>query len=46
MCMGARLWARLDAIYYGASAEQAAEIGFDDKASHEFLKNPKTDESR
>ncbi|PIO76864.1 guanine deaminase family protein [Teladorsagia circumcincta] len=59
MCMGACLWARFDAIYYGASAEQAsalpkrtsgiiiaAEIGFDDKAFHDFLKNPKSDESR
>ncbi|CAB3403381.1 unnamed protein product [Caenorhabditis bovis] len=42
MCMGACLWARLDAIYYGATAEQAAEIGFDDKAFHDFLKNPKS----
>lgn len=46
MCMGACLWARFDAIYYGASAEQAAEIGFDDKAFHDFLKNPKSDQHR
>nr|CDJ87198.1 CMP dCMP deaminase domain containing protein [Haemonchus contortus] len=46
MCMGACLWARFNAIYYGASAEQAAEIGFDDKAFHDFLKNPKSDNSR
>ncbi|CAJ0599295.1 unnamed protein product [Cylicocyclus nassatus] len=46
MCMGACLWARLDAIYYGATAEQAAAIGFDDKAFHDFLKDPKTDEHR
>ncbi|VDM75922.1 unnamed protein product [Strongylus vulgaris] len=63
MCMGACLWARLEAIYYGASAEQviaslkrdqkiwgpksrAAAIGFDDKAFHDFLKNPKSDEHR
>ncbi|KAL6727733.1 hypothetical protein Aduo_009584 [Ancylostoma duodenale] len=46
MCMGACLWARLDAIYYGATAEQAAAIGFDDKAFHDFLKNPKSDQHR
>ncbi|KAK6739981.1 hypothetical protein RB195_008448 [Necator americanus] len=46
MCMGACLWARLDAIYYGASAEQAAAIGFDDKAFYDFLKNPKSDQFR
>ncbi|KAK6030344.1 guanine deaminase domain protein, partial [Ostertagia ostertagi] len=47
MCMGACLWARFDAIYYGASAEQAsaAEIGFDDKAFHDFLKNPRSDDT-
>ncbi|CAJ0583156.1 unnamed protein product, partial [Mesorhabditis spiculigera] len=46
MCMGAALWARVDAIYYGATAEQAAEIGFSDAEFHDFLKNPKTDSKR
>ncbi|WKX99256.1 hypothetical protein Q1695_014273 [Nippostrongylus brasiliensis] len=46
MCLGACLWARFDAIYYGATAEQAAAIGFDDKAFHDFLKNPRSDEVR
>uniref|UniRef100_A0A1I7X2T1 CMP/dCMP-type deaminase domain-containing protein n=1 Tax=Heterorhabditis bacteriophora TaxID=37862 RepID=A0A1I7X2T1_HETBA len=46
MCLGACLWAHFDSIYYAASAEQAAAIGFDDKAFHDFLKNPGTDQYR
>ncbi|PAV67144.1 hypothetical protein WR25_05157 [Diploscapter pachys] len=46
MCMGACLWAHLDAIYYAASAEDAASVGFDDKAFHDFLKDPKSDNLR
>ncbi|CAI5445143.1 unnamed protein product [Caenorhabditis angaria] len=46
MCMGACLWARFDHIYYAASAEQAAAAGFDDKAFHDFLKDPKSDNIR
>jgi guanine deaminase len=30
MCLAACYWARLDAIYYGASATDAARAGFDD----------------
>ena len=30
MCLAAAYWARLDAIYYAASAVDAAEAGFDD----------------
>jgi guanine deaminase len=30
MCLSASYWARLDAIYYGCSAADAARAGFDD----------------
>lgn len=30
MCLAAAYWARLDAIYYGATAADAARAGFDD----------------
>jgi len=30
MCLAACYWARIDAIYYGCSAADAAQAGFDD----------------
>src|ERR1700760_1249516 len=30
MCLAASHWARLDAVFYGASAQDAAKAGFDD----------------
>jgi len=30
MCLAAAYWARMDAIYYGASADDAERAGFDD----------------
>jgi tRNA(Arg) A34 adenosine deaminase TadA len=30
MCLAASYWARLDAIFYGCSAADAARAGFDD----------------
>uniref|UniRef100_A0A0N5AP73 CMP/dCMP-type deaminase domain-containing protein n=1 Tax=Syphacia muris TaxID=451379 RepID=A0A0N5AP73_9BILA len=46
MCMGACLWARFNGIYYATTAIDAARYGFDDKAFHDFLKDPKTDNIR
>ena len=40
MCLAASYWARLDAIYYGASAADAARAGFDDAFLYEeFRRN-------
>lgn len=40
MCLAASYWARLDAIFYGASAADAASAGFDDAFLYqEFRKN-------
>ena len=30
MCLSAGYWARLDRVYYGCSAQDAARVGFDD----------------
>jgi tRNA(Arg) A34 adenosine deaminase TadA len=41
MCLAASYWARLDAIFYGASAADAARAGFDDAFLYEeFRKDP------
>jgi tRNA(Arg) A34 adenosine deaminase TadA len=37
MCLAACYWARLDAIYYGCSAADAARAGFDDAFLYEQL---------
>jgi tRNA(Arg) A34 adenosine deaminase TadA len=41
MCLAACHWARLDAIYYGASAADAARAGFDDAFLYEELRKDK-----
>src|ERR1022692_3435802 len=38
MCLAASYWARLDAIYYGASAADAARSGFDDAFLYDELR--------
>jgi len=35
MCLGAIYWARLDALYYAAGREDAAQAGFDDRFLYE-----------
>jgi guanine deaminase len=41
MCLSACYWARLDAVYYGACAADAARAGFDDAFLYgEFRKAP------
>jgi tRNA(Arg) A34 adenosine deaminase TadA len=38
MCLAAAWWARLDTLYYGASAEDAARAGFDDAFLYDELR--------
>src|ERR1700739_908019 len=41
MCLAAAHWARLDAVYFGAGAADAAKAGFDDAFLYEeFRKQP------
>jgi tRNA(Arg) A34 adenosine deaminase TadA len=39
MCLAASYWARLDAVYYGCCAADAARAGFDDAFLYEELCN-------
>ena len=41
MCLGAIYWARISRIYFANSAEDAAEIGFDDSFIYTELKLPR-----
>jgi tRNA(Arg) A34 adenosine deaminase TadA len=38
MCLAAAYWARIDAIFYGASAADAARAGFDDAFLYQELR--------
>ncbi len=40
MCLSAIYWSRLDALYYAASREDAATLGFDDAIFYSELKLP------
>jgi guanine deaminase len=43
MCLSAAYWARLDAVYYGASAADAARAGFDDAFLYAELRKDSTE---
>jgi tRNA(Arg) A34 adenosine deaminase TadA len=43
MCLAAAHWARMDAIYYGASAADAARAGFDDDLLYRELRKDKSE---
>lgn len=45
MCLSASYWARLDKIYYAASASDAADAGFDDAFIYKELALPIADRS-
>jgi guanine deaminase len=40
MCLSAAYWARIDAIYFGCAAADAARAGFDDAFLYEQLRKP------
>jgi guanine deaminase len=40
MCLGAIYWARIERVYFGFTASDAAEIGFDDQLFYEQLARP------
>lgn len=40
MCLAAALWARVDGLYFGATAEDAAAAGFDDRSFYEQVRLP------
>jgi guanine deaminase len=43
MCLGAIYWAHLDALYFGSTAEDAADAGFDDGHIYDELRKPIAD---
>jgi tRNA(Arg) A34 adenosine deaminase TadA len=43
MCLGAVYWARLDALYYAATQDDAARAGFDDAFIYDELVTPPTE---
>jgi tRNA(Arg) A34 adenosine deaminase TadA len=45
MCLAAAYWARIEAIYYGASAADAARAGFDDAFLYREFRKDKTERS-
>jgi tRNA(Arg) A34 adenosine deaminase TadA len=43
MCLAAAYWARIDAIYYGASAADAARAGFDDAFLYQEMRKKQSE---
>jgi tRNA(Arg) A34 adenosine deaminase TadA len=40
MCLGAIYWSRLDALYFGSTAQDAADAGFDDSHFYDEIRKP------
>ncbi len=43
MCLGAIYWSRIDALYFGSTAQDAADAGFDDSHFYDELRKPVAD---
>jgi len=43
MCLGAIFWARISTVYYGATEDDAARGGFDDKRFYEMMQGENQD---
>jgi guanine deaminase len=42
MCLSAIYWARIDKVYFGNLAEDAAKVGFDDSAIYREIAQPRS----
>jgi guanine deaminase len=45
MCLGAIYWARIDSLYYAATRDDAAKIGFDDRRLYDEIPLPPQERS-
>ena len=43
MCLGAIFWARIPVVYYGATEDDAARGGFDDRRFYEMIRGENSD---
>jgi len=43
MCLGAIFWARIRTVYYGATQDDAARGGFDDRRFYEMMRGENSD---
>ena len=43
MCLGAIFWARIGTVYYGATQDDAARGGFDDRRFYEMMRGENSD---
>ncbi len=43
MCLGAIFWSRIDKVYFGATEDDAAKAGFDDKRFYKMLESKNQD---
>ncbi|MCL1789598.1 MAG: nucleoside deaminase [Oscillospiraceae bacterium] len=46
MCLSAIMWAKIPKLYYGATAADAADAGFDDAVMYDFIRNRFDDDAK